>query len=416
MLSGALMLATVNAGSYPVDAYEETGIGRLEGYRLITEGKLRGNPLPPGARLTRDQIRLQLVSRPEFVIPAPDKVLTDRIAKLLGDAAEHTSVSVLDLSDPAAPVYAEHRGGVHYNPASVGKLMVAVGLFQALADRYPDDLLAREELLRDTPVVAGRLIRYDTHDVPFWLPERNRLVHRPLREGDTANLWTYLDWMLSASSNAAASTVIEQAMLLNRFGDQYPPGAEAARTLFYETPSSERSALLHDTLIAPLDRNGLDSSRLRQGAFFTYEGRRRVPGTTSASTVRELMRLLVMLERGELVDEWSSLEIKRLLYLTQKRIRYASAPALQDAAVYFKSGSLYKCKPGPTDCPDYQGSQYNYMNSVAIVEWPAGEPRLVYLVALTSNVLNENAAVAHQTFATRLHALLKARHSAPAAP
>jgi hypothetical protein len=49
------------------------------------------------------------------------------------------------------------------------------------------------------------------------------------------------------------------------------------------------------------------------------------------------------------------------------------------------------------------------------VEAPAGNPELYYLVTLTSNVLKKNSAVEHQTFATRLHALLKGLQSAPAA-
>ena len=54
------------------------------------------------------------------------------------------------------------------------------------------------------------------------------------------------------------------------------------------------------------------------------------------------------------------------------------------------------------------------MNSVAIVEWPAGKPKLFYLVAVTSNVLRKNSAVEHQTLATRLQRLIEARHSGPA--
>ena len=155
---------------------------------------------------------------------------------------------------------------------------------------------------------------------------------------------------------------------------------------------------------------------LRQGSFFTAEGKRRVPGTNSICTTRELLHYLLLLEQGRLVDAWSSLQIKRLIYITQRRIRYASSPALNDAAVYFKSGSLYRCKPEDGYvCRKYQGNRDNLMNSVAIVESPAGEPRMFYMVALTSNVLKKNSAVEHQTFATRLHRLLQDWRSAPAA-
>jgi hypothetical protein len=60
------------------------------------------------------------------------------------------------------------------------------------------------------------------------------------------------------------------------------------------------------------------------------------------------------------------------------------------------------------------GNKLNLMNSVAIVESPAGDPQLYYLVTLTSNVLKKNSAVDHQTLATRLHALLRGLHSAAA--
>jgi hypothetical protein len=164
-------------------------------------------------------------------------------------------------------------------------------------------------------------------------------------------------------------------------------------------------------------RNGLDPEDLRQGSFFTHQGKRRAPGTNSVATTDELIRYLLRMEQGRLVDPWSSLEIKRLMYMTQTRIRYASAPVLRDAAVYFKSGSLYRCQPEEGFvCKKYQGNVENLMNSVAIVESPAGEPRLFYMVAITSNVLKRNSAVEHQTLATRLHALLRGLRSAPAVP
>lgn len=413
----ALLLGWGTAGGYPIDAYDETGIARLEGFRLASEGKIAGNRLPPGALLKAAQIQLRLRDQPDFALPAPDAAMSARIVALLGDAAPHTSVSVLDLSDPAAPLYAEHNAQTRRNPGSVGKLMVMVALLQALADLHPDDIAARQRVLRETMVTADGFIRTDHHMVPFWQPENNRMPRRPIREGDVANLWSYLDWMMSASSNAAASMVIKQLLSLRHFGSEYPVSAEAEQQLFRDLPARERSALLLDSLLTPLARNGLDTDLLRQGSFFTAEGKRRVSGTNSVSTVRELMRLLVRMEQGQLVDEWSSLELKRLLYMTQRRIRYAAAPVLQDAAVYFKSGSLYRCQPEEGyECRQYQGNVENLMNSVAIVESPAGEPRLFYLVSLTSNVLKKNSAVEHQTFATRLHALLSARRSAAAAP
>jgi N-acetyl-anhydromuramyl-L-alanine amidase AmpD len=50
------------------------------------------------------------------------------------------------------------------------------------------------------------------------------------------------------------------------------------------------------------------------------------------------------------------------------------------------------------------------MNSVAIVETPAGINRLYYLATLISNVLYENSAVDHQTLATYIHRLIEKSH------
>jgi len=78
----------------------------------------------------------------------------------------------------------------------------------------------------------------------------------------------------------------------------------------------------------------------------------------SKATPTGLMQYLIALERGLVVDYSSSLEIKRLLYITDRRIRYAAAPQLENAALFFKSGSLYKCKTEPGfDCKKYMGNE-----------------------------------------------------------
>ena len=105
------------------------------------------------------------------------------------------------------------------------------------------------------------------------------------------------------------------------------------------------------------------------------------------------------------VDEWSSLEIKRLMYMTAKRIRYSSSPAIARSRVYFKSGSLFRCQPEEGfKCGKYMGNKTNVMNSVAIVETSDGR---VYLVALTSDVRRKNSAVDHQSLATEIEQLMK---------
>lgn len=407
----AALLAAGPAHAYPLDGADQTGIERLYGYQTRP-----GHPsrLPPGARLGLDQIQLRLLDHRDLTIPTPDPEFTAQITRLLGEHVDDYSVAVLDLSDPDHPVYGEINPRVHRTPGSVGKIVVALALFQALADAHPDDLEARRRVLREAQVTADDYIHHDDHKVPFWVPGQQRLRWRPLAVGDTANLWTYLDWMLSASSNAAATTVIQQAMLLAQFGARYPLSPGEAEQFLTRTPRAQLSALLERTLQTPVTGNGLDLADLRQGSFFTAGGKRRAPGTNSTCTTRELVRYLLRLEQGRLVDAFSSLEIKRLLYMTERRIRYAASPALNNAAVYFKSGSYYRCVPeAGFVCGKYRGNAQNLMNSVAIVEWPAGQPKLFYLVAITSNVLRKNSAVEHQTLATRLQRLIEARHSGP---
>jgi len=406
-----LMIWSVHANAFPLDGAAETGIARLDGYRLAQQGKIPGNRVPPGAQLGMDQVDLRLQGRFERGLPAPDPELSQAIVNLLGTDAPDYSISILDFSDIDRPRYAEYQANVIRNPGSVGKLVVALALFQALADIYPDDIAAREQVLRNSMIVADEFIHSDHHTVPFWYADRMRMIKRPLAEGDVANFWTYLDWMLSASSNAAASMVFKHVMLLRHFGRDYPVSREEEHEYFSRTPKKELSDALLEALQHPVIRNGLDPDRLRQGGFFSRTGKRRVPGTNSVATARELMFYILKMEQGKLVDAWSSLQIKRLLYMTQWRIRYASSPALKGSAVYFKSGSFYKCKPEEGFvCKKYMGNVLNLMNSVAIIESPAGSPVLDYMVVVTSNVLKKNSAVAQQTLATRVHRLIQHLH------
>jgi hypothetical protein len=238
---------------------------------------------------------------------------------------------------------------------------------------------------------------------------------RPIRDGDAASLWEYLDWMLSASSNAAAGMLMREAMLIRQYGSAYPPTDEETRRFFAETPKKELTELYRATFYEPMTHNGFDLDNFRQGSFFTAVGKARVPGPGSShSTARSLLQFALLMEQGKLVDDFSSVQLKRLLYDTERRIRYASAPRLQDAAVYFKSGSLYSCKPEEDfSCGKYKGNVKNYMNSFAIIESPATGRRLHYMVMLLSNVLRKNSAVDHQTLATRIQRLIEQMHPEP---
>ena len=405
------MAFAASGGAYPLDGYGYTGIARLEGYRLAMEGEVRAPKQPPGALLPIDAVDLRLQFKSDFEIPAADIEFVAQLQNLLGAEADRYALAVLDLTNIEQPRYAEHRATERANPGSVGKILIALGVFQALADIYPDSIDARLNILRNAVITADEFIQSDHHQVPVWHPGDSRVRYPKIQIGDQASLWTYLDWMLSASSNAAASMVLKHLMLLVHYGPAYPVSETEAQQFFKNTSKKELAALLARALQDPVVRNGLDLAQLRQGSFFTWKGKQLVPGTTSYATPRELMRWLIKLEQGKLVDAFSSREIKRLLYMTQRRIRYASAPALAAAAVYFKSGSLYKCKTEPGfECKKYHGNVLNMLNSVAIIEAPATERQLYYMVVVMSNVLRENSAVVHQTLATRIHRMLEEIH------
>jgi hypothetical protein len=410
----AATLSMPAAHAYPIDGYADTGIRRVEGARLANEGLVKGSKQPPGALLTTEQVDLRLLDHRDLDLPSPDAQFTAELLKLLGNNAGSYGVAILDLSNPANPRYAEHRGDYRQNVGSVGKLVVALGLFQALADTWPYDTDERVRVLRNTLVTADEFSQSDHHKVRIFDVENRKLIRRTIEIGDQGSLWEYLDWMLSVSSNSAAAMTMREAMLLRQYGRQYPPSEAEIKRFFKETPGKELTALFQKTFFEPITRNGLDLENLRQGSFFTRQGKRLVNGgANSYGTARELMLLTLRMEQGRLVDEFSSRQIKRLLYMTERRIRYASSPALTDSAVYFKSGSLYSCREeeGFT-CKAYAGNNKNYMNSVAIVESPAGKNDLHYISTLVSNVLRKNSAVEHQTMATRIHRLIESANRA----
>ncbi|MFC1797066.1 serine hydrolase [Pseudomonadota bacterium] len=411
-LTALISITAVSAAlAYPLDGYEETGIRRVEGARLANEGKAIGGFQPPGAMLTTEQVDLRLVGK-NIALPSADPDFTAKIVALLGENADRYGIAVLDLSNPENLRYAEHRGNYIQNVGSVGKLLAALGLFQALADTWPDDLERRKEILRDTLMTADDFAHSDHHTIRIFNVETRELIRRPIADGDQGSLWEYLDWMLSVSSNSAASMVMRDAMLLRHFGQAYPVSEEEIKTFFSTTPGGQLTRLFQQTFWEPVTRNGLPLNQIRQGSFFTRQGKKNVNGGgNSYATARTLMDFLLKMEEGVLVDEWSSRQLKRLLYMTERRIRYASSPELKEAAVYFKSGSLYKCKEEEGfKCTPYHGNVYNYMNSVAIVEQEIDGVKLQYMVIVISNVLRQNGAVDHQTMGTEIHRLMKKEH------
>ena len=391
--------------AYPIDGYGLTGIRRLLYLQMVLKGEIKANPPIPGARLSIDDIRLNLTgvrgdSLNEF--PKPDPRLQSSIQAIFPNLHESYSITVLDMS-PGRPLrYAGSQEKKQLQPGSVGKLVVIAGLFNELQKLYPDSFEKRQELLKRKYVRGGKWAVYDEHTVPVFDTVNKTLVRRRITENDVFSLYEWADHMLSASNNGAANVVWREAILMHVFGKRYPFISEAeANEYFGSTPKSELMKLAVDVVNNPLNEAGITREEWKLGSMFTGEAKKIIPGSGgSSASPYGLMKYLVAMERGKLVDEASSLEIKRLMYMTASRIRYASSSTLSTSHVYFKSGSLYQCRPeeGYT-CAKYMGNLSNYMNSVIIVEHPDGTR---YMVALMSNVLKRNSAADHNALATRI--------------
>ena len=247
----------------------------------------------------------------------------------------------------------------------------------------------------------------DEHTAPFFDTLTNKMTKRTIREDDVFTLYEWLDHMVSVSNNGAASVCWREAVLMRKFGKDYPTlTEEEAESFFKSTPKSELSTMAVEVVNEPLRSLGITEDEWRLGSFFTRGASAYIPGKGgSIGSPAGLMKFLVAMERGKLVDMRTSLEIKRMLYMTDRRIRYASAGVLSKAAVYFKSGSLYSCRPEEGySCAKYKGNKDNFMNSVAIVEHPEGT---TYMVVLMSNVLKKNSASDHAELAVGIDRIVK---------
>lgn len=407
---------TAAAPAYPLDGYDRTGIARLKAFKLVQEGKLRGAAkLPYGATLTQAEIALRLQGRNgnyDITSATPrDPVLQKGLAGILKNRDPHYSIAILDITDPRQPRYAAVQEDTLYPPGSIGKLLIMTGLFDQLARAFPDTT-ARIRTLKKTKVTADGFALRDEHEVPFYDQTLNKISYHLIKPGNTFSLWEFVDHMVSPSANAAASMVWKQVMLIDQFKTAYPVSQAKGDAYFKDTKKNLLTEQAVRVLRDPLGAAGLPEEEIRQGSMFTGGGQRAVPGVKSYITPKQMLRWLIKLEQGKLVDGWSSLEMKKLIYFTRRRYRYASSPALDSAAVYFKSGSLYSCKPEPGfKCRKYKGNDKNVLNSVAIVESPARDPKpCVYLVALCSNVLRINSAVEHQTIATEIEEMILQHH------
>lgn len=396
---------------YPIDGYERTGIKRLKRLERIKNGEIKdAATLPAGAMKSWGDIQLNLLDKKEdsaMGLMTVDEDFQKEINGLFRGLDKSYSLTVLDMSDPNNIRYAERNETAGYQPGSVGKLAVLHGLFVQLAKIYPDSWEKRTDLLKNKSVKAGPWGLTDEHTIPIYNIEKNTLVKRQVIASDVFSLYEWADHMLSVSNNGAASIVWREVLLMAAFGAEYPDlSQEQADTYFKETARKEITDLGNDVVNLPLRDLGISEDEWRLGRFFT-RGANAFVGEKGGSigSPQGMMKFLIQLEQGKVVDEQSSLEMKRLMYMTDRRIRYAQAPALKEAAVYFKSGSLYKCDRSQVEaCDKYMGNVTNFMNSVAIVEHP---DNCKYMVVLMTNVLRKNSASDHMYLAGNIDKIIR---------
>lgn len=398
--------------AYPIDGYASTGIRRLLRLERVVAGTIKDKPPIAGAMLPLDSIKLSLVSDlrakktyDEIFIQDPE--LAKGLNRLFPNLDESYSIAILDYSPDKPLRYASRQENKGFQPGSVGKLAVVTGLFNELERLYPDNYEKRIELLKNKQVKAGKWALPNIHTVPFFNPENDKLNKRLLIESDVFSLYEWVDHMLSVSSNGAASVVWREAILIEAFCENYENLTfEQGEAYFKEMDRQELSDLGIEVVNGPLRTLGITEEEWRLGTFFTRGGSDRVtPQGGSVGTPRALLKWLYSLEKGTVIDRKSSLEIKRLMYMTDRRIRYAANASLVNDAVYFKSGSLYQCRPevGFT-CAKYMGNKNNFMNSVAIVEKANGNK---YMVALMTNVLKKNSNNDHNRLAGQIDKLIE---------
>ena len=397
--------------AYPIDGYLLTGIRRLLRLEKIQSGEIKGDPMIKGALKPLADIKLNLYQTPNgdslATLPEVDPELQKALNGLFPNLHESYSITLMDIT-PGKPFrYAKRQESKGFQPGSVGKLAVIGALFNELQKLYPDSFENRCNLLKTRMIRGGKWAVYDEHTVPFYEPETGKFFKRQVTENDIFSLYEWADHMLSVSNNGAASVVWREAILMRIFGQKYLTLTEIeSETYFKNTPKSQLADIAIAVVNEPLRDVCIEDDEWRLGTMFTRGATSYIPGKGgSLGTPKGLMKWMVALERGAVIDYESSLEIKRLMYMTDRRIRYGANASLKDAAIYFKSGSLYKCdRTTMPDCGKYKGNVQNFMNSVAIIEQPDST---TYIVALMTNVLKKNSNSDHNALAGSIDKIMK---------
>jgi len=393
--------------AYPIDGYGYTGIDRLLYQYKVYQDSLLESKLDPGALLMLEDIRLNLVES-DHQFPEEDKALEKKLENIFRSLEPEYSISVMNITDPKNLEYAGLRENVGYQPGSVAKIIAAMGLFDALYQVYGDDWETIHDILHTKHVRGNAFAVNDHHTIPIYDMEENTYTNRKAQQSDVFSLYEWLDHMFSKSNNGAASIVMREMLLVHIMDDYYDCATQNEMDrIITDAGKSVLGSITEDLTNCVLESINVDRDEYRLGGFFTDGAERFVSRKGgSIGTTMGLMKVLFALENGQIVNQRISLEIKRLMYLTDRRIRYARSSSLKNDAVYFKSGSLYSFKPEPGFVKkNYAGNRYNYMNSVAIVEKQDSKQKK-YIVALMSNVLRKNSVNEHYALAAKIDALI----------
>lgn len=410
------LAASTAALGYPLDGAQRMGLRRLTGYKNV-QAEPKGAKLPPGALLSTEEVKINLAeSNPSWDLgdKPKDPELQVALESIFAPRDPSYAALVIDITDPENILWAGIKEDAAQPPGSVGKMLCLAALFDGLRRAFPEPA-DRVRILTETIVEAGDWVVSDEHKVPRLDQATGRNVFAIIQPGERFSLAEWVDHMVSSSANAAGATVWKEAILLRRFGAAYPPSKDDEAAFFKNTPKLELQRLSQIIINEPLLAAGIDAAKMQQGSMWTKTGKAKIPGLPSFASPKELARLLLRIEQGRLVDGWSSLEMKRFLYMTKRRYRYVFGPELSRAAVYFKSGSLYQCKPEEGYmCGKYKGNAKNYMNSIAIVEAPAkpGPEQKRYIAVLLSNVLKVNSAWDHARLGAAIDEAVRTRKAA----
>ena len=100
-----ILLFTRFSYAYPIDAYDDTGIRRLDYYHAAQTGEIQGKKLFEGAMLNSADVVPRLLGQTSE-LPPVNKDISRQLARLIPSEPNRYSIAVLDLSDPSNPIYA----------------------------------------------------------------------------------------------------------------------------------------------------------------------------------------------------------------------------------------------------------------------------------------------------------------------